>query len=131
MNRPLVIYIASPYSAKTPDGVGRNVRRARNLGTYYRQRGAVCIIPHQESLGCEATMSEPEWLAHCLGALTACDVVARADDPSFGGDVECAWMHLLAKPVVRVKLGDDDEVMDAVAPSVAALRALVDAEARG
>lgn len=123
--RPLVLYIAAAYSAPDAEGIARNVRRARAVGTFYRQRGAACIIPHQESLGCEDTLSEPEWLAHCLAVAERGDAIVAVRGPSHGKQVESAWMRLCNLPIFEVTVDDNDEVVEATAPTVEMIRNVV------
>lgn len=88
----IMVYVAGPYSAPTPEGVEDNCRRAREIGV---QLAAVdpCVfpvIPHQVGRDIEHIGNYEYWIDGTLELMRRCDAVFMVPgwELSKGADAE-------------------------------------------
>jgi nucleoside 2-deoxyribosyltransferase len=92
-----VVYIAGPYTGD-PE---RHTHNAQDVATAARACGAAAIVPHVLSHGVEDTLTEAQWMQHCIAVLGRCDavVVLPGYERSVGTLREMAAAEALAIPV--------------------------------
>ena len=100
--RDIVVYIAGPYSAESKAEVFFNIGEAVRWATEVRQAGFSAIVPHLESFFCQDSLSEEQWLEHCLSLVKRCSAVldTRQGRKSSGTASEVMTAHILGIPVV-------------------------------
>lgn len=99
MKHKLVVYLASPMSADTPEEVMRNVDKAMDFGTYLMSQGYVVQMPqlheflqaYQENTGQDLEWTHAMWMDYDFELLARCDVLYRLDGESKGADMEGAF----------------------------------------
>lgn len=74
-----MIYVAGPYRAYTPEGVGRNVQRAALAARKLWREGWAVICPHTNAGGMEDEVPERVLMEGDLEALRRCDGVFMLD----------------------------------------------------
>lgn len=103
----ILVYVAGPYSAPTPEGVEENCRRAREVGVELSRcgRNIFPVIPHQgreiEHIG-----DYVYWCDATLELMRRCDVVFAMSgwEESRGARGEVAEAERLGIPVIRADL---------------------------
>lgn len=118
-----IIYVAGPYRAATPEGVGLNIASAYKVGTEVIKRGYGVIIPHSNTGCMERILSNvPDefWLAMTLELMRRCDAVVLCPGwtRSTGTLGEINEARRIGLPVYEDV--DDLPEIDAFAESVAA-----------
>lgn len=71
-----VVYLAGPFTGH----VESNRTQARLAASYLRKEDYAVIVPHLESLGCESSLTEIEWVRHGVSLLRKCDFIAIFGD---------------------------------------------------
>lgn len=100
--KPLVIYIAGPYSAATPEAIEANVAIARQAGIAVMQRGHVVLCPHTMTYGWdqETGLTYEHFIRADLVLLERCDAILMVGDwrssPGAIGELQFAREHDLA-----------------------------------
>jgi hypothetical protein len=85
----MLIYVAGPYSAKSPEQIEDNVRRAIDLGEELLKFGVVPFIPHLTHFWDKySSKTHDEWLTIDLVVLEKCDGLIRLPGNSVGADIE-------------------------------------------
>lgn len=74
--RPLLVYVAGPYSAPTSEEIEENCRLARNCGRCIAAiTGVFPLVPHQLGIGIEEIGDYKYWIAATLEVMRRCDAV--------------------------------------------------------
>lgn len=75
------IYIAGPYSSKTPEGIKANIARAEQAGLECCRAGWGVHIPHKNFAGFEVHTDIPydAWIEMDLAILARCDAILMLD----------------------------------------------------
>src|SRR5690242_2816840 len=99
----MLIYVAGPYRAETPEGVDANIKRASDIGAALWAAGHVAFVPHNNTARYEREHPEiPEaaYLAGDLVALARCDAVVLTPDweKSSGARNEAAFANATKSP---------------------------------
>jgi hypothetical protein len=104
MNTPQngVVYLIGPMGR--PDQWSEHRRQARAAASALRQAGCTVVVPHLESEGCEAALTEVGWYRHGLGLLRICGSVALFGDflTSYGSIMEVIKAQEEHKPVIAI-----------------------------
>lgn len=81
MANRLVIYVAGPYSANTPEGVEANVQRAALVGQELMRKGHTVICPHSMTHGWEhgTGLDYNDFMRADLVLLGMCDAICMVD----------------------------------------------------
>ena len=93
------IYIAGPYGK---GDVALNVRKAVEVGEFYRSQGYVPYIPHLTHLWHLISPHDWQyWIDYDLEWLKKCDVLCRIQGESKGADIEVEEAKRLGIKVVE------------------------------
>jgi hypothetical protein len=99
----MIVYVAGPYRADTPEGVTKNIENARIVGIDLWERGFTVIVPHlntahfEDDCACE----DDEYLRGDLEILARCDamVVLPGYENSSGTKNEIAFAQERGIPI--------------------------------
>lgn len=99
--KPLLIYVAGPYRAKTPWQVEQNIHAARAFGVTLAKLGAYPVIPHSNTAHFDGEADDALWLAGTLRLVEKCDGVVMLPTwrQSSGAQAEHAKAIDLGMPV--------------------------------
>ncbi len=80
--KPLLVYVAGPFSAPDRAGVEHNIRKAVDLGIEVAKLGAVPVIPHANTADprFESLHDYRFWIAGTLALLERCDAIIMTPD---------------------------------------------------
>lgn len=78
----LLVYVAAPFSARTREGVERNIRAAEELGIEVAKLGAFPVVPHSNTSHPEYEQAQPYqfWIDGTLELLKRCDAILMSED---------------------------------------------------
>lgn len=101
----IVVYIAGPYRAKTPQAVTQNITRARTQADFALRLGYTVICPHLLSQGLELSATDDFWLATTLEISRRCDVMLLVPgwEKSLGTLGEIELYRELGRPIYRTR----------------------------
>jgi hypothetical protein len=98
---PKLVYIASPYSAPTPEGIEANVRRQMEVAHEVMDLGQVPFVPNlNHYLDQVRKRTYDEWINADFEIIKRCDILLRLEGRSPGADREVALAKGLGLPVV-------------------------------
>jgi hypothetical protein len=101
----ILVYVAGPYTADTPEGVEENCRRAREVGAELAKCGPNIfpVIPHQTGRDIEHIGDYRFWIEGTVELMRRCDVVYVCPgwEGSRGTLGEIAEAERLGIPVIR------------------------------
>jgi hypothetical protein len=99
---PKLVYIASPYSAPTPEGIEANVRRQMEVAHEVMDLGHVPFVPNlNHYLDKVRKRTYDEWINADFEVIKRCDILLRLDGRSPGADREVKLAEGLGLPVVH------------------------------
>jgi hypothetical protein len=99
----LIVYVAGPYSGRTPFETDGNLEKAINAGLCVALRGHTPLVPHlshyidQRAKEVGVPILYEEWMAHCMALLERCDALLYLGS-SPGADRELARAGELGMP---------------------------------
>jgi nucleoside 2-deoxyribosyltransferase len=71
----MLLYVAGPYTADTPEGVQENIKAANEVAVKLWEAGHTVICPHLNTLGIETVMDTPEIIRQCCKLIQRCDAI--------------------------------------------------------
>jgi hypothetical protein len=88
-----LIYIAGPFSGKTPDQVAANVAMAASFRTPIAEAGGSPVCPHTMTADLDGAMTYEFWIESTMSLLARCDAVLMTPnwDRSSGARGERDW----------------------------------------
>jgi hypothetical protein len=85
----ILVYVAGPYSAETPEAIQANVDAAIDVGNRLMDEGLAVIVPHLSHYPhARHPRGYEEWMALDFEMLSRCDVLLRLEGASPGADRE-------------------------------------------
>ena len=76
----MLLYVAGPYTADTPEGVRTNIEAARQVAVKLWAAGHTVICPHLNTLGIEEVLDTPAIIEQCCKLIQRCDAVVVEGD---------------------------------------------------
>lgn len=100
MSRRVLVYVAGPYTAPTPEGVQANVDRALDAYNEVLDLGCNAFLPHMAHFAHQRRERDYEtWMEVDFAALERCDVLYRMQGVSSGADREVERAFQIGIPV--------------------------------
>jgi nucleoside 2-deoxyribosyltransferase len=103
----MLIYVAGPYTAETPEGVEANIRAAEEIGKEVLLRGFVPVVPHAMTGRGTWEQALPDWshedwlFNFCFPLIRHCDALLLMPEweSSRGAVMELHYAREKRKPV--------------------------------
>ncbi len=105
-----LVYIAGPYTGKTPWEIECNIHRARVVGAKVAALGALPVIPHANTAHFDNIQPASFFIEGTLELLRRCDavVVLENSQASKGTQGEIAEAKRLGMPLFEIGVGACD-----------------------
>lgn len=96
-----LVYIAGPFSGKTPEDVAANVSRAASFRIPIAEAGGSPVCPHTMTADLDGTMTYRFWIESTMSLMARCDAVLMTPDwqRSSGARGEHDWAKANGRPV--------------------------------
>lgn len=99
----MLVYIASRYTADTPEEINQNVIKATEAGKALLKRGYCVIVPHSMTQAWDqgTDLTWEDFMRNCLTMLERCDAICLLEgwEQSHGANMEKTFAQAHDMPI--------------------------------